>query len=285
MRRLLVLPIVVAVLGTVGAFAATKTVRITGSGFSPSPVTITAGDRITWRNTDTVRHQVVSNAGTFASPVLLPGRTYTYTFSRSGTYRYHDALVPNRNARVVVRARPLPAAAVSIGASLTLAKYGERLTLSGATSRQRVNETVTIFAREEGQPSAVQIATVLTGQGGTWAYVVQPRYNTAYRVTYRDSASADLVVSVRPKITLAGTRRNFYARVTAARSFAGQWLVFQRLSTNGTWAGIRRLKLGQRSGRLFRVPRRGGTYRVFLTEAQAGAGYTASWSGTQPVRR
>lgn len=285
MKRLLVLPIVVAVLGTVGAFAATKTVRITSTGFGPSAVTITAGDRITWRNTDSVRHQVVSNAGTFASPVLPPGRTYTYTFARTGTYRYHDALVANRNGRVVVRARPLPAAAVNIAASLTLLKYGEAATLSGSISRSRANERVTIYAREEGQVSFVEIATVLTATGGAWAHVVRPRFNTVYRATYRESTSTDLPVAVRPKLTLAGSRRNLYARVTGARSFAGNYVVFQRLGTNGAWAGIRRFKLGKKSGRLFRVPRRAGTYRVFLTEAQAGPGYTASWSGTQPVRR
>jgi plastocyanin len=285
MKRLLVVAVAVAMLGTAGAFAATRVVRITSTGFSPQARTITAGDRIAWRNTDTVRHQVVSDAGTFASPVLRPGGTYTYTFTRTGTYRYHDALFPGRTGRVVVRARPLPAAAVSITASLTLVKYGEKTTLSGGTSRGRANEIVSIFALEHGQASFVHVASVLTSAGGGWTYLVKPRFNTIYRATYRDSTSTDLTVAVRPKITLAGSRTHFYARVTAARSYAGHFIVLQRLRTNGTWAGIRRLKLNKRSGRLMRVPRRSGTYRVFLTAKQAGPGYVASWSGTQPVRR
>ena len=59
-----------------GAGADTKTVQIVKSGFTPSTTTITVGDSVTWKNADTVNHQVVANDGSFASPVFpkSPGK-------------------------------------------------------------------------------------------------------------------------------------------------------------------------------------------------------------------
>ncbi len=43
--------------------AATVTVQIKSSGFSPSSITINHGDTVSWRNVDTVDHQIVADDG------------------------------------------------------------------------------------------------------------------------------------------------------------------------------------------------------------------------------
>ena len=94
---------------------------------------------------------------------------------------------------------------------------------------------------------------------------------------------------MRPSITLLPGRRGwFLARVTADRSFAGRWVYLQRRSGFGQWVSIRSYALGSRSpGSSSACRRTRGTYRIFMTVNQAGAGYLAAWSGTRrspPVR-
>lgn len=70
---------------------ATVTVSITASGFKPEDVTIKPGDSVTWRNTDTVDRQVESDTGTFKSPVLEPGESWSRQFDVESSYSYHEA--------------------------------------------------------------------------------------------------------------------------------------------------------------------------------------------------
>src|SRR2546421_749456 len=145
MRRLL-LPMLTLAALCVGSTAsavptATKTVKITRTAFTPSSVTIKTGDAVKWTNTDTQNHQVVSNNGSFVSPVLAAGKTYTHTFRTSGTYRYHDGLHPSITGKVVVTGPP---PAVTIGASLPIITFGEKVSLAGQVSSQQAGETVTL---------------------------------------------------------------------------------------------------------------------------------------------
>ena len=53
--------------------AKTVTVDISKAGFVPAPVTVQAGDTVTWTNKDTANHQVVCATCPFTSPVLRAG--------------------------------------------------------------------------------------------------------------------------------------------------------------------------------------------------------------------
>jgi plastocyanin len=288
MRRLLLTTAAVAALvGPATAHAATKTVTIKSGAFDPGTVTIRTGDRITWKNSDSKSHQVVSNTGAFASPILAAGKTWSFMFARTGTYRYHDGLHANVRGAVVVRARPAPPAAVSLTATTTVVVFGQTTRLTGSVSSGKANETVEIFARSVGQASFVQVGTVLTGAGGAWGYDVKPGIQTNYQARFRSAVSGELPVYVRPRVRLIGSRKFLYASVRAAGSFAGHYIILQRRTLGGFWAGVARFKLGASSGKLIRIPRRHGVsvYRVYLTQRQAGTGYLDSWSGTQTVRR
>src|SRR2546430_14196261 len=74
--------------------AATVTIQIRSTGFSPSAVTIDHGDKVTFHNADTVDHQVVADNGSFPSPLPHANPSRTTTLDNAGTSRYHDALHP-----------------------------------------------------------------------------------------------------------------------------------------------------------------------------------------------
>src|SRR5438094_1647925 len=105
MKRLppaILLSLAVVFVGT--ASSATKGVDITQAGFTPNKVTIDFGDTVTWTNKDTSNHQVLADQAAFpTSPVLAANQTYSYTFTKSGSFGYRDAFHTNRKGAVVVR--------------------------------------------------------------------------------------------------------------------------------------------------------------------------------------
>lgn len=75
---------------------------LTTAAWSPNPVTITAGNAVQWVNNDGITHQPVANDGTWASPNLAAGGTFSQTFPTAGTYAYHCAIHPNMAGTVTV---------------------------------------------------------------------------------------------------------------------------------------------------------------------------------------
>ncbi|HET8628220.1 MAG TPA: plastocyanin/azurin family copper-binding protein [Thermomicrobiales bacterium] len=80
-------------LGVAPANAATQTVQMTEQGaghyvFSPATLTIAVGDTVTWRNTSDTVHTATSNDGVWDSGDVQPGQTFSFTFTKPGTYQY-----------------------------------------------------------------------------------------------------------------------------------------------------------------------------------------------------
>ena len=292
MRRVILLAVgSLALVLAAPASTATTTVQIKRSGFVPATVTINQDDSVTWTNTDTIDHQVVANGGSFASPILRPGETYTHTFRGGGTFRYHDGLRPTLKGTVTVRGAPPQ---VVLALSAPVIKYGTQITLSGTVSNKKTGETVTLVALPADQSNKQVIATLQTATGGTFSFSVIPQIATTYQAQWRGSESS-VSVQVMPLIKLpAAVRGFFHFYVTAAGSadgrFAGRYVFLQRWSPLlGRWLSFRKLVLGAHSGRIFPVtyaPRHARTsLRIFLPQDQAGIGYLETWSGSQPVVR
>ena len=87
--------------GNNGGTAANE-VLMSGSAFTPSTITVTAGTTVKWTNDDGVNHTVTSNTGIFNSGTIGNNGTYSYTFSAAGTYLYHCALHAGMTGTVVV---------------------------------------------------------------------------------------------------------------------------------------------------------------------------------------
>jgi plastocyanin len=285
-RSLLILVSLLAtlvVVAPVASAATTKVVSIKRSSFSPATVSITAGDTIRWRNDDTRDHQVVSTTGTFASPVLRPGRTYSFTFEVAGTYRYRDALVPTSTGTIKVAGLP---PAVTLGTSLPQISFGTRVTLSGSINVKKAGENVQLTYLPYGQGSEAVLATVLTAADGSFTYNVTPKILTTYRATWKTASSLPVQTAVAPSISF-GRLNGWVTRVYAGRSMARKQVQLQRLSAFGQWVTIKRVALDLNSRARFRatLPIGVSRLRIALSVNQAGAGYLAAFSREITWRR
>jgi plastocyanin len=272
------------------ASSATATIQIKRTGFVPASVTINHDDSVTWTNADTIDHQVVANGGSFASPILKPGKSWTRIFRNGGTFRYHDSLHPTLRGTLVVRGAPDQ---VSLATSAPVVKFGATVTLSGTVSNKKAGETVTLVQLPFGSTTKQVVATLQTTTGGVFTFSVSPQVNTTYQAQWKGLESS-VIVQVQPTIKLPFVSRTgyFHFYVTAGVSFAGRTVYLQRFTLARQWVNIRPLALGQKSGRLVSVrfvrsliPRGRWSIRVFMPASEMGGGYLDAWSGTQPVVR
>lgn len=252
--------------------AATITVKILPGAFTPAHVTINSGDTITWTNNTNGQHQVVSNDGNFASSVLNAGQSYSYTFKSAGKYVFHDALHPALKGSATVQGPPPE---VTLATSSPILTYGGSGTLSGKISGAAGNELVVITSKATGQSTTQQVATLTTSSDGTFTSTVKPTVATTYTATWKGTTSQPVTIQVRPKIALAHYGRTRLAtKVRVSTSLEGHLAYLQR-NTGVGWITVKRIALGPTGGAIFKAPHARGwrTYRVYITAAQAGAGY------------
>jgi plastocyanin len=91
-------------LGPSQVLGAEHAVEIGDGAFSPSTLTISVGDTVTWRNADDRPHTVTSNDGTFDSGNLDPGVGFSFMFTEPGTYTYVCVYHEEMQATIVVEA-------------------------------------------------------------------------------------------------------------------------------------------------------------------------------------
>jgi plastocyanin len=74
--------------------------------FSPVQVTVAIGvnNTVTWVNDDNAAHTITARDGSFDSGNIGSGRSYTFTFTTPGTYRYYCAYHSWMVGTVVVEA-------------------------------------------------------------------------------------------------------------------------------------------------------------------------------------
>lgn len=277
---------------SVGA-ASTAGISITKKGFTPRTETLDFGTKVVWTNHDRTNHQIVADNGAFASPILRPGKTYTFTFGQSGTFRYHDALHPGLTGALTVKGPP---PSLSIGLDKPIAVYGTPITISGRATGIRLGSAVTIYAQPYGAPSPVQLAVVQAGSDGSFGLVTTPKLYTTYTAAYQTTPTGPTVTSnpvvaqVEPKVQLlAGHKGYFRAQVNAGKSLSGRHVMLQRRSQYGQWVNLRALVLDRDSGIVFRpvryLPTGLSRIRVSLSVNEAGIGLLGATSGTQTIHR
>ncbi|HET8890893.1 MAG TPA: cupredoxin family copper-binding protein [Candidatus Angelobacter sp.] len=81
----------------------TVPVKIDNFVFSPNPLTVPVGSTIRWTNQDDIPHNVVSDDKTFKSKALDTDETFTYTFTKPGTYTYFCSIHPKMTGKVIVQ--------------------------------------------------------------------------------------------------------------------------------------------------------------------------------------
>lgn len=89
----------------------TKTVTYSASGFSPQSVTIKAGDTVVFKNTSgrdfwpaSGPHPTHTNYPEFdAKKNVASGSSYSFTFTKTGSWKYHDHLNPALTGTIIVQ--------------------------------------------------------------------------------------------------------------------------------------------------------------------------------------
>ena len=190
---------------------------------------------------------------------------------------------------VVAAVRAAPKQSVTISLSRPSVVYGGSVTLSGKVSNSKAGETVDVLAEAYGASSFSSLGTVGTTAGGKWTDVVNPTIETAYHATWKSATSSTVTVKVRPMITLTlinlSTGR-FSTKVTAARAFAGKFVLVQRLSSTGVKT-LKKVTLDAGSSATFRVRLHHGRsrLRVVMPTSQTAPGYITGMSKVMTVSR
>ncbi len=78
-------------------------IKIENFSFGPKTITIPAGVTVTWTNHDDIPHTSVSTDLLFKSKVMDTDESFSYTFTKAGTYSYYCSIHPKMTGQVVVK--------------------------------------------------------------------------------------------------------------------------------------------------------------------------------------
>lgn len=84
--------------------ATTSSVVIENFAFSPANITVKKGTTVSWTNKDSATHTVTENDSQTGpdSGNLATGKSYSFTYSTVGAFKYHCAIHPNMVGTVTV---------------------------------------------------------------------------------------------------------------------------------------------------------------------------------------
>jgi len=91
-----------------GAVAGEKTpskqITIDNFSFGPQSLIVKTGTEVTWVNHDDIPHTVVSqDLITFRSRALDTDESWSFTFTKPGTYTYFCSIHPKMTAKIIVQ--------------------------------------------------------------------------------------------------------------------------------------------------------------------------------------
>ena len=112
-RRATPLALLLALVVQTGAQASTVSISMVNFSFTPDPGKLKVGDTVKWTNVDATSHQVVADGGAFASVALKTNDTYSFTFAKSGDFKYHDTF-SKAKGEIVVTAAPVPVSVTAV---------------------------------------------------------------------------------------------------------------------------------------------------------------------------
>jgi hypothetical protein len=190
---------------------------------------------------------------------------------------------------VVVAAGTAAPPQVTISASAPVVTYGGSVTLSGKIADHASGQTVSVLAEPSGSSSFSTLGSVTTTAGGNWSDTVKPTIETAYEASWMSQTSQAVTVKVRPMITLTlvnPTSGTFSTKVTGARSFAGKFVLVQRLNSTGVTT-MKKVTLDANSSATFtaRLHHGRNRLRVVMPTSQTEPGYITATSNTLTLNR
>lgn len=76
-------------------------ISISNFAFRPQNQTVKIGTTVTWTNDDPAPHQIAGS--NFGSQPLNTGDSFSFTFTKAGTYDYHCAIHPSMTGQIIVQ--------------------------------------------------------------------------------------------------------------------------------------------------------------------------------------
>jgi plastocyanin len=77
-------------------------VEIANFEYSPDPVRVQAGGKVTWLNQDSVAHTATADDGSFDTGTIDEGKLKSETFKQPGTFAYHCEIHPQMHGTIEV---------------------------------------------------------------------------------------------------------------------------------------------------------------------------------------
>lgn len=87
--------------GETATASATKTVKIAGFAFTPKKMTVPAGTKVVFRNSDSAPHTATGKG--FDTGTLSKGKAKSVTFKRKGTFAYICSIHRTMKGTIVVK--------------------------------------------------------------------------------------------------------------------------------------------------------------------------------------
>jgi plastocyanin len=258
MRKVLLSLLVVVLLAAAGAVAgigrtaatASQTVTISKTGYKPTAVSITVGDAVVFKNTDTAAHTVDLNPTTGmqcsgAVPLAIPaGQSANCTYSSAGKFKFADAASNKKGFHGTVTVAPALVSSLAVTPKAVV--YGGKATLAGKLASGQSGQSLKVVAQACADTKTSTLATITTTTGGAFSYQPQPSKHTAYTMQAKNLVSSAVTVNVKPLLQLKRVGHHRYRlSVSAAQSFTGKVATFQRFRPAlKRWVKVKRVTLG-----------------------------------------
>jgi len=86
-------------------------IQVGKDGFNPSVMTVRSGTTVTWTNIDNKAHRITSTPYPAHSDLpalesqqnIGPGNSYSYTFTKQGSFGFLDYLYPEHDGKIIVK--------------------------------------------------------------------------------------------------------------------------------------------------------------------------------------
>jgi plastocyanin len=181
-------------------------INLTVVGPTPEVALAKLGDTVKFTNTDGTDKVVYSAEGTFVSPTLHTGESYSYVLTKSGTFNYafRGGYKPEYRGEIIVA----KAGEVTLTSAKPAVVWGQTVTLSGTASP--TGFPVKIQHRTAASDKKwVDVATLSPAADGTFSAPVKPTMGGDYRATlFGEEIESSLVpVGVRPRLSIRATPR------------------------------------------------------------------------------
>jgi plastocyanin len=240
------------------ASADTQNVGIQTSAFGPNQLSVLAGDTVEWNNQSLRSHTVTARDGSFASPQIGIGHSFTTTFTNGGAFAYYCQVHPFMTGEVDVYP-------VLVQGPVNAVSPGSPIELSGRAEAG----TSTVDIQADTGSGFTHVASAAVDGTGAFHTSVTALASAQYRamVPAGGSPAVQVLVMDRSLALQARPSRNRTAllRVVATPADPGAIVLLEvQLRERFGWWPTSRRRLDARSGAVFRV-RAGARVRVMLT--------------------